>query len=145
MDLFLEYKNDIAFLFARVLLGVLFFFQGYDKIFGLGLKKTEGGVEEALRQTHLPGSLIKTVTVISSFIEFTGGLFLLAGWLVVPSLVFLGINLIVVSVAMSLLQPLWDMRFVWPRIVLVLLLLLLPDSWDRLSLDNIFFRESLTP
>jgi putative oxidoreductase len=138
MDFFLNYKIDIALLFSRIVLGILFFMQGYDKVFGLGLKKTEKGVEDALHLTKLPVSLVKTITVISSLIELFGGLMLAVGFLIYPALTFLGIDLLFVVFAMSLRAPLWDMRFVWPRLVLVLALLLLPAASDRFSLDNFF-------
>ena len=138
MHFFLDYKSDIAVLLARVVLGILFFLQGYDKLFGLGLKKTEEGVEEALHDTKLPTSLVKLITVFSTLVELIGGLMLILGLLIYPALTFLGIDLLVVVFAMSLREPLWDMRFVWPRLVLILLLLLLPSACDRLSLDHFF-------
>lgn len=145
MDLILEYKADIALLFMRLVLGILFLMQGYDKVFRLGLKKTEEGVEEALRLTKLPVSLIKMITIISSVVELAGGLMLITGFLIYPALIFLGIDLLIVVFAMSLREPLWNMRDVWPRLVLLLALLLLPSACDRLSLDHLFhFYENST-
>jgi len=138
MHFLLEYKTDIAALFMRLVLGILFFFQGYDKIFGLGLKKTENGIEDELHFTKLPISLVKTITVISSFIELVGGILLIVGFLIYPALIFLGIDLLVVVLAMSLREPLWDMRFVGPRLILLLALMLLPSACDRISLDYFF-------
>jgi uncharacterized membrane protein YphA (DoxX/SURF4 family) len=135
MGFFLQYKLDIALLLMRLVLGILFFMQGYDKVFNLGLKKTEEGVEDALHKTKLPHSLVKGITIISSLIELLGGIMLIAGLLIYPALTFLGIDLLVVVFAMSLREPLWDMRFVWPRLILVLALLLLPSACDRFSLD----------
>jgi putative oxidoreductase len=137
MNLLLEYKEDIALLLMRLVLGILFLMQGYDKIFGLGLSKTEAGVAEAMRGTKLPGSLVKTITVISSVIELAGGIMLITGFLIYPALVLLGIDLVIVVFGMSLREPLWDMRFVWPRLILLLALLLLPYACDRLSLDHL--------
>lgn len=138
MDFFLHYKLDLAVLLMRIVLGILFFMQGYDKVFGLGLKRTEEGVEEAMRDTKIPASLVKGITLVSSIIELLGGLMLIVGILIYPALTFLGVDLLVVVFAMSLREPLWDMRFVWPRLVLVLALLLLPSACDRLSLDHFF-------
>jgi putative oxidoreductase len=144
MSIILDYKNDMALLFMRVVLGILFLMQGYDKVFGLGLHRTEKGIEEAMRGTRLPVLLIKIISVFSSIIELAGGALLIAGFLIYPALVFLGIDLLIVVFAMSLREPLWNMRDVWPRLVLLLALLLLPASFDRLSLDHLFhFYENI--
>ena len=145
MDILLQYKTDIALLIMRFVLGILFFMQGYDKVFGLGLKRTEAGIEEAFRGKHLPPSLVKIITIISSFIELAGGVMLVAGFLIYPALIFLGGDLLIVVFAMSLREPLWDMRYVWPRLILVLALLLLPVAYDRLSLDYLFHFYESTP
>lgn len=136
MENFILFKTDFAALLARLILGILFFMQGYDKIFRIGLKKTEAGVEEALQVTRLPASLVRMITVLTSILELAGGLLLVVGWLIYPALFILGLDLVIVCFGMSLRQPLWDMRFVWPRLLLLLLLLLLPDSWDRISVDH---------
>jgi hypothetical protein len=68
---------------------------------------------------------------------------LIVGFLIYPALILLGIDLLLVIFAMSLREPLWDMRFVWPRLILVIALLMLPVVYDRLSLDYLFhFYES---
>ncbi|CAN5804338.1 hypothetical protein BH11BAC7_BH11BAC7_22930 [soil metagenome] len=138
MDIVLEYKAGIAMLFMRIILGFLFLMQGYDKVFRLGLKKTEEGIEFAMRGSKLPGSLIKMIAVISSFVELLGGIMLVAGFLIYPALVLLGIDLVIVVFGMSLREPLWNMSFVWPRLVLLLALLLLPAAWDRFSIDHFY-------
>lgn len=145
MENFILWKTDIAVLLARVVLGLLFLMQGYDKIFGIGLKKTEAGMEEAMQPTHLPAGLVRFITVVSSWIELVCGLLLVAGWLIYPALMLLGLNLLMVCFGMSLRQPLWDMRYVWPRLALLLLLLLLPESWDRISVDHILHTYGNAP
>jgi putative oxidoreductase len=146
MSFFLEYKNDLAFLFMRIVLGILFLMQGYDKVFGLGLQRTEKGIEDAMRGTRLPLFLIKIISAISSVVELAGGIMLIAGFLVYPALTLLGIDLLIVVFAMSLREPLWNMRDVWPRLVLLLALLLLPQACDRFSLDHLFhFYENSAP
>jgi putative oxidoreductase len=145
MENLILWKTDIAVLLARVILGLLFFMQGYDKIFGIGLKKTEAGMEEAMQPTHLPVGLVRFVTIISSWIELGCGLLLVVGWLIYPALMMLGLNLLMVCFGMSLRQPLWDMRYVWPRLALLLLLLLLPESWDRISVDHILHTYGNAP
>jgi putative oxidoreductase len=138
MDFLVEYKNDLAFLLMRVVLGILFLMQGYDKVFGLGLQQTGRGIEEAMRRTRIPVFLVKIISVISSVVELAGGIMLIAGFLIYPALTLLGVDLLIVVFAMSLREPLWNMRDVWPRLVLLLALLLLPAAGDRLSLDHLF-------
>lgn len=135
METFLLYKTDVAALIARIALGILFFMQGYDKIFRIGLKQTEAGVEEAMLQTHLPRGLVRLITIVSSVIELVCSVLLVVGWMIYPALFLLGFNLLLVVFGMSLRQPLWDMRFVWPRLVLLIFLLVLPAGSDRISLD----------
>ncbi len=137
MHLFLDFRIDFAFLIARIILGILFFMQGYDKLFRLGLQRTEHAVADALHNTKLPESFIKLIVALSSLVELIGGLMLITGFLIYPALTFLGIDLLIVVFAMSLREPLWDMRFIWPRLILVLLLLVLPAVHDRISIDHI--------
>ncbi|HEU4716567.1 MAG TPA: DoxX family protein [Bacteroidia bacterium] len=137
MNIFLDYKTDIALLLARLVLGVLFFMQAYDKIFGLGLKRTEEGAEEALERTKLPHGLIRFFTALTAFLELGGGILLIAGLYIYPALTLLSVDLLFVVFAMSLKEPMWDMRFVWPRLVLLLLLLMAPQQWDRISFDHL--------
>lgn len=137
MEFFTEYKTEIAALFIRLVLGFLFFFQGYEKIFRIGIKQTEDAVAGAMLRTSLPPSLVRAVALISSITELSCGILLIAGWMIYPSLILLSVNLLLVVFAMSLRESLWDMRFVWPRIVLVAALFLLPENSHLISLDHI--------
>lgn len=145
MEFFLRHKEDIAILLARLVLGALFFLQGYDKVFRLGLKRTEDSVESALRGTFLPSGLVRFITVFSSMAELIGGLLMLAGLFVYPALALLGLDILLVVVAMGLREPLWDMRYVWPRLILVLLLFFVHESYDHFSLDYFFFGRDAAP
>ena len=51
------------------------------------------------------------------------------------ALYMLGINLLVAAVVFSLIKPMWDMQYYFPRLVLVIALLLLPGDWDILTVD----------
>ncbi|HTL82188.1 MAG TPA: DoxX family protein [Bacteroidia bacterium] len=138
MEFFNEYRTDLAALLLRVILGILFLGQGYDKIFGMGLKETERGMDEAMSKTHLPTPFINIITIVSSVLEFAGGLLLIVGLWTVPALFILALDLAIVALGMSLRQPLWDMRHFWPRLVMLIILLLLPMEHDRFSIDNFF-------
>jgi uncharacterized membrane protein YphA (DoxX/SURF4 family) len=121
---------------ARVFLGFLFFFQGYDAIFGIGIKKVIGTYKDGFGQKRIPAFLIGSAAIYTSYTEFICGFFLLFGLFTYPALYLLGINLIVAAIGFGLTTPLWDSRFVLPRLLLLLLLLLVPADWQAWSLDN---------
>jgi hypothetical protein len=75
------------------------------------------------------------IVMISSFVELTGGFCLITGFLIYPVLFILAANILLVSFAMSLREPLWDMKFVWPRTLLIFLLLAVPYRWHFFSVD----------
>lgn len=145
MEFFTEHKIEFAALFVRLILGILFLLQGYDKIFRIGLKQTEDAIAGALTKTGIPSSLVRLTTTISSYTELLCGILLIAGWMIYPALLLLSANLILVVFAMSLRESLWDMRFVWPRIILIVVLLLLPETAHRISVDHILNTYGTAP
>src|SRR5687768_15547940 len=129
------HHHEIAAVFiARVFLGLLFFFQGYDAIFKVRLK---GVIEtiQPLSSTGVPRLFIIMGAYFTSYVELIGGFFLIIGFLKYYSLYLLGINLLVASFAFSITKPMWDMQFVFPRILLLLFLLIVPSNWDVISVD----------
>ncbi len=137
-QLFLQH---IAFvpLLARVILGILFFFQGFDAVFNIKIKNVAEAFYQPLQEKKIPKFLILIGAYFTSYVELIFGLFLIFGFLKYFSLYFLGIDLIFASLAFSLAQPMWDMRHVFPRLALILFLLLLPSYFDALSVD-VFFK-----
>jgi putative oxidoreductase len=77
------------------------------------------------------------VAYLSSYIEFIGGIMLLVGFMKYYALTALGIDLIIVAVAMGLIKPVWNMDIVFPRLALLLFLMVSPSGWDHLSLDHL--------
>jgi len=127
-----------AILVARVLLGLIFFMAGLWKVFTLG------PVAHALRwfvepyaDTFLPNwSLWATGTVIP-VVELVAGALLLLGLRTRLALVALGGVLAVVTFGHLLANPLYEFHtHVIPRAALLLFLLVMPASEDRISLDN---------
>lgn len=145
MEFFTEHKIEFAALFVRLILGMLFLLQGYDKIFRIGLKQTEDTVAGALNKTGIPGSFVRLITAVSSYTELICGLLLIAGWFIYPALLLLSANLLMVVFAMSLRESLWDMRYVWPRIVLIVFLFLIPETAHRISIDHILNTYGTAP
>jgi uncharacterized membrane protein YphA (DoxX/SURF4 family) len=114
---------EIATVFGRIVLGVLFFFQGYDKIFQVKLRNAAEAVVAELSSSHIPRRLIVWGVYLNAVAEFAGGALLVTGVLQLPVLIVLGLNMIFVAVAMSLVSPFWSMEDYFPRLALLLFLL----------------------
>jgi putative oxidoreductase len=127
---------EIALTIARVFLGVLFFLQGYDKVFRIGLQKVAQAFETELAHANLPSFIIIPAAYFTSYTELLGGFFLIAGFAKYYALYALGIDLVMVAVAMGLINPLWKMDFVFPRLALLLFLLCMPPAAEFFSLDH---------
>jgi uncharacterized membrane protein YphA (DoxX/SURF4 family) len=135
-----QYNLSFAFAIARVILGILFLLQGYDKIFKVKIKNVVEAYE--LPQAYpFSNSMVWAGTIFTSFAELIGGLLLIAGFLTNYTLYLLGIDLILVVLAMSAMNPLWDMKFVFPRLTLLIFLLIAPMSWNMLSIDHLIFMK----
>lgn len=130
-----EYKLYIAESMLRIFAGILFFFQGYDKLFKI---KMPGVIDTFMRdaeRNNIKRPLVSIVAYYTSTVEFLGGIFLIFGILTNYTLYALGVDLILVCFAFSMVEPMWDMKHVFPRFILVILLLLLPLENDKLSVD----------
>ncbi|MBL0097264.1 MAG: DoxX family protein [Bacteroidetes bacterium] len=125
--------------FIRVVAGILFFFQGYDKVFHIGIQGVINTVGPSYRAKGFPAFSVKLISYLTSWIELVGGLLLIVGFLTYPAIYILGIDLIIVIFGMSILEPVWDMKLVFPRLVLLSVLLLLPEGVDLISLDHLLF------
>src|SRR4051812_21992818 len=90
--------ESVAILFARVLLGLLFMIQGYDKVFSMGIKTVVQAIQPSYEKIRLPLFLIRFAAVFTSFSELIGGLLLIAGLFKFPVLILLGIDLLIVSI-----------------------------------------------
>ena len=132
-----EYHEHIAVLITRVFLGILFFIQGYDKVFNVKLKGVIQTFKFEMNKPHLPGFVFTLSAYYTSYIELIGGLMLIIGFMKYYALYALGVDLILVAIAMGMVKPVWDMGLVFPRLVLLLTLLLVPESWDIFSLDHL--------
>jgi len=131
-----EYKLQTAELLVRLFAGVLFLFQGYDKLFKI---KPSGVIDSFMAdasERHIPKSAVSLITYYTSLTEFIGGLLLIFGLLTNYVLFALGLDLFLVVIAFSFLEPMWDMKHVFPRLVLVVALLLMPEHYHFFSLDH---------
>lgn len=130
------YYNYVAATFiVRVFLGVLFFAQGYDKVFRVKVHSVIHAFEEPLENHSLPAWLITGAGVYTSYVELICGFMLIIGLLKSIALYLLGIDLLMVCVAFSLIKPMWDLQFVFPRLLLLIASLVMPVNWDVISVD----------
>lgn len=133
------YHNQIAIVFiARVFLGILFFFQGYDAVFNIKISGVINTFQDPLKEKAIPRFLIVLAAYYTSFIELVGGFFLIVGFMKYNTLYLLGVDLLLVAFAFSMIRPMWDMQFVFPRLLLLIFLLLVPYEWDVFSVDHIW-------
>lgn len=133
----LQYKVEIAETILRIFTGVIFLFQGYDKLFKV---KISGVVDTFLSEAehhHIHRPWVTIVVGFTSFVEFFGGITLMLGFFTDYTLYLLGIDLILAALAFSVVEPVWDMRHVFPRVAFVITLLLMPDNWNLFSIDHL--------
>ena len=133
-----DYKLQVAEFIVRTLAGILFLFQGYDKLFKI---KMAGVIEiftADAEKNHIPHSMLSIVAYVTSILEFFGAIFLLFGFYTTFALYALGFDLLLVSLAFSFMKPMWDMKFMLPRFTLVIFLLCMPDEYRIFSLDYLF-------
>jgi len=128
-------KFQIAEFLLRVFCGVIFVYQGYDKLFKLKISGVTESFQVISQKQHIPQFVLKSSAIYTSIIEFVAGLMLLFGFFKTVALTLLGIDIIIVGIAFSVLEPVWDMRHVFPRLLMIILLLILPYEWEFFSVD----------
>jgi uncharacterized membrane protein YphA (DoxX/SURF4 family) len=132
-----EYKLQIAELLVRIFAGVLFLLQGYDKLFSIQIDGVIKVFIPDAKSHHVPNPLIKIMAWYTSLVEFFGGILLLLGLFTNYALYALGLDLLLVCIAFSYLEPMWDMKNVFPRFILIITLLLIPAEYNYFGLDRL--------
>ena len=135
-----QYHQVAAVFIARVFLGFLFFFQGYDAVFKIKMKNVIETYQTTFHNMGIPNSLTAVASVFTSFSELVCGFLLIIGLFEYAALFLLGINLIIAVIGFGIDTPLWDTRFVLPRLLLLIFLLVVPSSWNTWSLDALIFK-----
>ena len=132
------YHTSIAEAIVRLFAGILFLFQGYDKLFRIGMDGVTNSFLHETERHHVPLSVIRFVAYFTSVAEFIGGALLMLGLFTNYALCALGVDLLIVCLAFSFLQPMWDMKHVFPRLILVVFLLMMSSTTRLFSLDHLF-------
>jgi uncharacterized membrane protein YphA (DoxX/SURF4 family) len=130
-----------AILFARLVLGLIFFMAGVYKVF------QQGPIEHARQwflpysDTFLPVLSLWAMGVTIPFVELIAGGLVIIGFRTRDALVALGLVLAVVTFGHLLKEPLYEFHtHVIPRLALLLFIMLIPREADRFSIDR--FLES---
>lgn len=139
MDTLVQYHEIAAVTIARLFLGFLFFFQGYDAVFKIGLSNVQNTFRDGFASKPIPLFLIDFASWYTCLSALIGGMLLVLGLFETPALFILGVNLIIAGIGFGITNPLWDVRNVFPRLILLLILLFTPAHWNQWTLDKLFF------
>src|SRR5215467_13886561 len=130
-----------AILFARLVLGLIFFMAGVMKVFQLGPLNHARKYFLPFADTFLPVWSLWAMGVVIPFVELIGGALVILGLRTREALVALGFVLAVVTFGHLLKEPLYEFHtHVIPRLVLLLFVLVMPREDDLFSIDYLLRR-----
>ena len=131
-----------AILFARLVLGLIFFMAGVMKVFQLGPLNHARKYFLPFSDTFLPVWSLWATGIAIPFVELIAGALVILGLRVREALIALGFVLAVVTFGHLLHDALYEFHtHVIPRLALLLFLFLLPRSDDRFSLDGLLTKR----
>lgn len=131
-------NSSVAVLLVRLITGILFFFQGYDKLFNVKIKNIALTFSEPLSKIRFPAGFIRPAIALSSFVELIGGILIFLGLFKCMTLYFIAADLVFIAFIFSAVKPMWDMQFFFPRLIFILMLLFTSSIPDLFSLDHCF-------
>jgi uncharacterized membrane protein YphA (DoxX/SURF4 family) len=138
-----ERQRTWAVLFARLVLGLIFFMAGFWKTFQLGPLEHARKYFLPFADTFLPVWSLWLVGVTVPVVELIAGGLLIIGFRVREALIALGCVLVIVTFGHLLHEPLFNFSgHVIPRLALLLILLWCPREVDRFSLDYVLVQRS---
>jgi uncharacterized membrane protein YphA (DoxX/SURF4 family) len=125
-----------AILFARFVLGLIFFMAGVYKVFQLGPLGHARKYFLPYADTFLPVWSLWVTGVAIPFVELVAGALVILGLRTREALVALGFVITIVTFGHLLKEPLYEFHtHVIPRLALLLFVLVLPREEDRFSID----------
>jgi uncharacterized membrane protein YphA (DoxX/SURF4 family) len=135
-----------AVLFARLVLGLIFFMAGFWKVFQLGPLEHARKYFLPFADTFLPVWSLWLVGTVIPFVELLAGALLIVGLRTRDALISLGFVLVIVTFGHLLRDPLYDFTsHVIPRLALLLFLLWSPQEVDQFSIDQWFLTKTRQP
>lgn len=135
-------NRNIGILTLRLLLGFLFFFQGYGKVFKFGVEGVYNNFFKGTYEALLPNFLVYGTAYYTSYVELIAGFLLIIGLKRDWALYALASVLVIVTFGHGLAEPIWDASHVLVRAVFLVPLLLLPKDWDKFSVDHMLGKSS---
>ena len=138
-----ESRQAWALLFARGVLGFIFFMAGVWKVFTL----TPAGhahkyFMDPYADTFLPHWALWAAGLAVPVIELVAGALMLAGFRVKEASIALGGVLVLVTFGHLVKEPLYAFdTHVIPRLALLLFVMLFPPEADRFSIDGLLVRR----
>ena len=131
-----------ALLFARLVLGLIFFMAGVYKVFQLGPLEHARKYFLPYGDTLLPVWSLWATGVVIPFVELIAGGLVILGLRTRQALVALGFVLAIVTFGHLLKEPLYEFHtHVIPRLALLLFVFLLPREDDRISVDYLLSQK----
>ena len=131
-----------ALLFARLVLGLIFFMAGVWKVFQLGPLQHARKYFLPFADTFLPVWSLWATGVVIPFVELIGGALVILGLRTREALIALGFVLAIVTFGHLLKEPLYEFHtHVIPRLALLLFVFMLPREDDRFSVDQLIAKK----
>ena len=131
-----------ALLFARLVLGLIFFMAGVWKVFQLGPLQHARKYFLTFADTFLPVWSLWATGVVIPFIELIAGALVILGLRTREALIALGFVLAIVTFGHLLKEPLYEFHtHVIPRLALLLFVFMLPREDNRFSVDQLIAKK----
>lgn len=130
-------NRKVGVLTLRLLLGFIFFFQGYGKVFNMKVSNVYNDFFKKTYEELLPDFLLQFTAYYTSYVELIGGFLLIIGLTRDWALYALASVLVIVTFGHGMAAPIWDASHVMVRALFLIPLLLLPREWDVFSLDTL--------
>src|ERR1700730_13852372 len=138
-----NFNRAWALLFARLVLGPIFFMAGVMKVFQLGPIEHARKYFLPFSDPFLPIWSLWLVGTIIPFIELIGGALVILGLRTRDALIALGCVLVIVTFGPLLHDALFNFSgHVIPRLALLLFVLCFPREDDQFSLDYFLMRKN---
>ncbi len=135
--------NRTVLLFtARIILGLIFLMAGYGKVFTWGIDNVYNSSFASFNTTFLPEFLLKFTAYYTSYIELLAGLLLIVGIKRDYALHALASVLIIVTFGHGLQSPIWDVKDVIFRTILLGALLVAPAEWDKWQVERLLSKSN---
>jgi uncharacterized membrane protein YphA (DoxX/SURF4 family) len=133
-------RIQMVVLFVGLLLGLIFFWQGFGKVFNWGIDAVYNNSFKPFEDTFLPEFILKSAVYFTSYVEFLGGFLLIIGLFRKQVHYLFAVVLLIVAFGHGLQSPIWDLQHVFIRSVLLVFLIMLFDK-DSLNLDRFIKKE----